>query len=75
MHVVRWFLDVHDLFRFNGLECLGLDLVQVHADAKLRRFTFSKADYLGLRIMGGAYTSAFNEKRAEQMANQPRPGR
>ena len=60
--IVVWFVQVCDLMRYrHDGACLGLDLQQIEADAKLSKRTFIQAHYHGLRIMSKAAARALNK--------------
>lgn len=52
---VRWFLETEDFYRWNGNHCLGLDVVQVKADAKIRRKKITTEQYEDLRFISHIY--------------------
>ncbi|WP_417656191.1 hypothetical protein [Pseudidiomarina aestuarii] len=60
---LEWFFQVYDLLRWNQHFCLGLDVVAVEADARMRGINIDKDDYQRLRTLVEHYSQAINEER------------
>lgn len=58
---LMWFFQVYDLLRWNQHYCLGLDVVAVEADARMRGVEVNKNDYQRLRTLVDYYSQAINE--------------
>lgn len=56
-----WFLDVDDLFIFNGTVAIGLDIKAIAADAEMSGREYTPEDYKKLRHTGRAAANALNE--------------
>jgi len=50
--VLEWFLQVDDLFIYNGHVCMGLDILAIKADAEMQGKTVNPDHYIGLRQLG-----------------------
>ncbi|WP_417345698.1 hypothetical protein [Ferrimonas sp.] len=62
-----WFLEVADLMRFSDFgRCLGLDWVQVQAEAALSARAIEPALFAKLRRLSQAAMHHFNQRRASQ---------
>ena len=61
---VEWFFQVYDLLRWNQHFCLGLDVVAVEADARMRGIEINPSDYQNLRTLTAYYSDAINEESA-----------
>jgi hypothetical protein len=66
MPIVKWFLDVDDLFIFDGPVCLGLDVKAIQADAQMAGRKIKKAHYQGLRIIGRVACEQLNKTSAKR---------
>jgi len=59
---VEWFFQVYDLLRWNQHFCLGLDVVAVEADARMRGLEINPKDYQHLRTLTAYYSDVINEE-------------
>ncbi|NRA56236.1 MAG: hypothetical protein HRU23_19005 [Gammaproteobacteria bacterium] len=60
--IVVWFCDVSDLMRWRSDgQCLGLDLLQVKAEAELSIREYNSVQFNGLRVMSKTAASVINK--------------
>jgi hypothetical protein len=59
--VFLWFLDIDDLFIFNGAVAIGLDLNAISIDAQMSGREYTTEDYKKLRHIGRTASNALNE--------------
>lgn len=59
---LQWFLEVDDLFRYEGGVCLGLDVLAIQANAQMSGQEVVPADYKKLRLLGQMAASELNKK-------------